>query len=94
MGRGVGGYHRISIGWGFIRSEGVCPVGGGGGGGENIDSRSLRIRLRQVMANGELSKLYCLRNIIKKKKKTETNEIAYVGNAEHMKKVIKTKFYP
>jgi len=46
------------------------------------------------MANGELSKLYCLRNIIKKKKKTETNEIAYVGNAEHMKKVIKTKFYP
>jgi len=45
------------------------------------------------MGNGELPKLYCLRNIITKKE-TEKNEIAYVGNAEHMKKVIKTKFYP
>ena len=46
------------------------------------------------MDNGEWPKLYCLRNIITEKKKTEKNEMAYVGNAEHMQKVIKTKFYP
>jgi len=32
--------------------------------------------------------------LLQKKKKTEKNELAYVGNAEHMQKVIKTKFYP
>jgi hypothetical protein len=58
---------------------------------KHIDRGSLRIRRRKILGNEQLPKLYCSRNIIRKKQ-IQKNEKAYVGIATHIKEWLRQNF--